>query len=129
MPKSSQKRKSHFAEGDQPWNYGLKVSRQKTTANELPKTVRLTVEMQQKVLDTSSVGIQPMPPSSAGGYKFLRPMESSASHVDGLSLAPKPERYVRFFNCFHIYILAITSQNNVLAIKTFLAEIKSLTSD
>jgi hypothetical protein len=129
MPKSAQNYQSRFAKGGQPWNCGLKGSRQKTVAAELPKTVRLTVDMNQKVNDTCSVGVQPMTPVSHSGYRFLRPKVSSASHVDELSQAPKSERYVKLFNCSHMYIPAITRQNNVPAIKTFLALIRSLRSE
>jgi hypothetical protein len=92
MPKSSPIFQSRFAKGRQPWNYGVTASRRKTVAAELPKTVRLTVDMTRRVNDTCSVGVQPMPPVSPSGYKFLRPKTSSASHVDELSLAPKSER-------------------------------------
>jgi len=129
MPKCAPKYLSRFAKGDKPWNYAITRSRRKTTAAQSPKTVRLTVDMMHKVQDTCRVGVQPMTPVSSSGYRFLRPKASSASHVDELSQEPKSERYVKLFNCSHMYIPAITWQNNVQAIKTFLALIRHLRSD
>jgi len=78
--------------GEKPRNYGRKLSRRRNLAVEVPKIVRLPLDMHQKMFDTCSVGVQPMHSASQEGYKFLRPMPPCVPHVEECSLRQNTER-------------------------------------
>jgi hypothetical protein len=75
-------RKRGFSTGCTAWNKDVKFQNNDDSQGSSVKTVRLSTEMHEKVVNTSCIGVEPVIQGQVSQYRLLRPKRSVVDTID-----------------------------------------------
>ncbi len=93
MPYRGERNLKHrFSKGRPVWNKGQKFPKSHVSEGDEVKTVRLTTDMHEQVINTSCIGVEPVIQGPSTQIRLLRPKPGSTDTVDDFCVQAERSR-------------------------------------